>query len=177
MANHAIVEADGIVSNIIVWDGQADIGDAGSTPVPIDGLDPMPGIGWSYNGATFTAPVVPPPPLDQQAQEELNVRQGNGIAITSTGTPALNATYSLDDRSVALVGAIARDAASGLGLPHGAATVPVNDMAGTAHDFTETSIVALYKAERDMVSLLAAQRDVMAGGGTPTWPDQSATIP
>jgi hypothetical protein len=38
-------------------------------------------------------------------------------------------------------------------------------------------VIALYKAERDYIAALAAQRDIMAGGGTPAWPPATATIP
>lgn len=31
--------------------------------IRIDNLSPTPGIGWSYNGSTFAAPVIPPEPI------------------------------------------------------------------------------------------------------------------
>ena len=49
----AIIE-NGIVANVIVadeWPGG----------VRIEHLDPRPGIGWAYDGQTFTAPPAPPP--------------------------------------------------------------------------------------------------------------------
>jgi hypothetical protein len=58
MPNHAIVEA-GVVINVVVWDGVADFGlAADQTAVPIDDLDPVPGIDWTYDGATFTPPPI-----------------------------------------------------------------------------------------------------------------------
>ena len=49
-------------------------------------------VGWSYSNDTFTAPPAPPPPtLAQQAAAAL----GAGLAITSTGTPAVNGTYAV----------------------------------------------------------------------------------
>jgi hypothetical protein len=118
--------------------------------------------------------LPPPPPTADQAYTE---KISAGIAITSSGNASLSATYPLDTASFALTGAIARDAASGLGLPHGLSTVPIADTDGTTHDFDEAGAIALYKAERDMISALGTQRDIQAGGGTPTWPPQSAVIP
>lgn len=54
---------------------------AGVTPAP----------GWLYDGTTFTAPPAPTRTLAQQAQAAL----GAGLAVVSTGTPALNGTYAL----------------------------------------------------------------------------------
>lgn len=140
-------------------------------PVPADvPVEP----GWTYDGTTFAPPGPPPPPT---ADQELGTRKANGIAITCTSDATINATYALDDRTVATVGSIARDVASGLDFPAGATTYDQPDIDGVPHTFTEPQWIALYKAMRDMVSALAAQRDVMAGGGTPVWPDQSATIP
>jgi hypothetical protein len=100
-----------------------------------------------------------------------------GITITSDSTPALNATYPITENDFARVGAIARDAASGIGLPNDAATVPIPDIDGGMHDFSATSVVDLYKAERDLRMRMAEQRDIMIAGGTPQWPYQVATIP
>ena len=49
----AIIE-NGIVSNVIV-------GDEWPGGVRIEHLDPRPGIGWAYDGETFTAPPQPEP--------------------------------------------------------------------------------------------------------------------
>jgi hypothetical protein len=119
--------------------------------------------------------VLPPPPLT--ADQELGTRKANGIAITCTSDATINATYALDDRTVATVGSIARDVASGLDFPAGATTYDQPDIDGVAHTFTEPQWIALYKAMRDLVSALGAQRDIMAGGGSPVWPPQTATIP
>ncbi|ASG50766.1 phage tail protein [Escherichia coli] len=55
MANYALIR-NGVVGNVVIWDGEGDIF-ADYTTVIIDGLNA--GIGWSYDGKTFTAPPVP----------------------------------------------------------------------------------------------------------------------
>ena len=58
MANYAVIK-DGIVSNVIVADTQTIAGEVtGLTCVEIEHEPGSPGIGWSYDGAEFTAPVV-----------------------------------------------------------------------------------------------------------------------
>jgi hypothetical protein len=58
MANYAVIK-DGIVDNVIVADTQA-IAEAvtGLTCVEIEHVPGAPGIGWSYDGAEFTAPIT-----------------------------------------------------------------------------------------------------------------------
>lgn len=59
---YALVNADGLVVNAIVWDGQTDYTPAdGLTAVSIpDGVKAGPG--WTYNGTDWIAP--PPDPDD-----------------------------------------------------------------------------------------------------------------
>lgn len=128
------------------------------------------------NGEIVILPPPPPTPR-QQADMELATRKAAGIAITCTSNAAIDATYALDDRSVALVGSIARDVASGLDFPAGATTFDYPDIDGTPHTFDETQFVAFYKALRDLTNVLVTQANVLADGGTPAWPVQAATIP
>lgn len=53
MAEYAIIE-NGVVDNVIV-------ADAWAGGICIDTLDPKPGIGWAYNGTTFSPPAPPAP--------------------------------------------------------------------------------------------------------------------
>lgn len=142
------------------------------------------------NGALVAGTPPPLSPADQATVEEMT-RIGQGIAATSTGTPAASATYPLDDASVALLGSVARDIAAGLGMPDSgvpptgvtrATPVPPGtfayaDLDGVKHDLDAPQVTALYTGQRDLRATLAAQADVMAEGGTPAWPDQSVTIP
>ncbi|ENR0220475.1 tail fiber assembly protein [Enterobacter kobei] len=81
MSIYALIK-DGIVVNTVVWDGVGDLFDAYKTK-NIDGLNA--GIGWTYDGKIFTAPVEPPQPepthdeLVQQAelQKQTLISQAN----------------------------------------------------------------------------------------------------
>lgn len=97
-----------------------------------------------------------------------------GIAITCTGTPALNATYALDATTMDQIGSVARDAASGLGLPGGAASFTYPDASGQPRTFTSAQIVALYRAQRDLLFTLNSQAAILAHGGQPSWPASQA---
>lgn len=123
--------------------------------------------------------VLPPPPLtpQQEADAELARRRANGIAITSKSDQTDNATYPLDDAALITIGPVARDVSSGLGLPNNANTWAFADLAGVSHDLKSNQVTGLYIDMRDMVSLLQAQAQIMAGGGTPVWPDQIGEIP
>jgi hypothetical protein len=140
--------------------------------VDITGIDPAPAVGWTHNGTTFAAPVPPIP----TPSELLATRLAVGIAITSTGTPALDTTYSLDQITLDQIGSVARDAAAGLGLPLGASTFSYPDITGSPRSFTSVSIRDLYKAMRDLVFELNTQAAIATQGGTAEWPVQSVTI-
>lgn len=129
---------------------------------------------WTYANGTFTAP--PPPPPAEIARAALASRITAGISITSAGSPTLDATYSLDAAAIGLTGRVARDAASGLGLPGGGETFVWPDMSGTPREFSAAQVIELYKAMRDLLLVLDTQAAVMAGGGDPVWPAQTATI-
>lgn len=73
----------------------------------------------------------------------------SGLQITSSVDPTLNATYPMDTESVALVGAVARDTACGLGLPRGLSTYVWYDLSANPHTFSSVTIRDLYKAMRD----------------------------
>lgn len=65
MANFAVIK-DGLVDNVIVADTKeiAEIV-TGLLCVEYENIPGAPGIGWSYDGSVFTAPVVEEPtPLE-----------------------------------------------------------------------------------------------------------------
>jgi hypothetical protein len=146
-------------------------------PVP-DGV--LPEQGWSAVQAgdawTFAAPPpYVPPPLTPD--EELAARITAGIAITSTATPALNATYALDKDTMDEIGPVARDSCTRLGLPGKKATFDYPDITGALHTFAATDLQNLYMEQRDMLLVLTEQAGIMEHGGTPVWPTQAAVIP
>lgn len=64
MANYAIVES-GAVTNVIVWDGNADVAAGGwEPPAGTEAIEIPPdtvvGIGSTYSNGTFSAPPSPP---------------------------------------------------------------------------------------------------------------------
>ncbi len=162
-----------IVANVIEYD----VAPIGTPPgftvefiaVPSDVAQ----IGWGWNGTAFVSPPSPAPTLAQILAAKL----ASGIAITSTGTPAISATYALDQTTLDQIGAVARDSAAGLGLPGGAATFTYPDINGVPRTFTGAQIQALYKAMRDCVFALYTTAATLAAGGTAVWLAQSATIP
>jgi hypothetical protein len=67
MATYAILNLSGVVLNTIVWDGVEPYEPlAGCTTTRIDTVTPLPGIGWTLIGSTWTAPAPPAPPPDPQ---------------------------------------------------------------------------------------------------------------
>lgn len=111
-----------------------------------------------------------------QAAALLAQKIAAGIAITSTGTPAISATYALDALTLSQVQSVAQDAGSGLGLPGGASTFTYPDIAGQPRTFTSAQLIAVYRAMRDLLLILNTQAAVMAHGGPPSWPTQTAVI-
>jgi hypothetical protein len=67
MHTYALVDPIGIAENVILWDGtSAYAAPTGYTLIQIDGLSPMPGIGWTLSGTTWTAPAAPTAKPDPQ---------------------------------------------------------------------------------------------------------------
>lgn len=106
----------------------------------------------------------------------LIVYTNDGIIITSTGSPSINATYALDQTTLDQVGSVARDAASGLGLPGGLSTFTYPDIDGIPHDLTSDNVVALYQAMRNYVFSMNVTENTLANGGSANWPDSHVTI-
>jgi len=65
--NYAVINDDGLVVNVIIWDGQTPVEEPGTlVPLPtttyqdIDGNDyeaEYGGIGWTYDGSNWTPPA------------------------------------------------------------------------------------------------------------------------
>jgi hypothetical protein len=132
--------------------------------------------GWTYSGGNFTAPNVAQASLEARATAKLTACVAAGIAITCTSNPALNETFALDDTTMAQIGSVARDAASGLGLPMNLPVFIYPNLAGEPCQFTHDQVVGIYKAMRDLLFQLNTQAAIMAHGGQPSWPVQAATI-
>jgi hypothetical protein len=140
----------------------------------ISAVSPAPQVGWTAMktaGAwNFTAPVIPAPTLAQQAAAAML----QGLAITSTGTPALNGTYGVDPMSQGRVASISTYILVNGNFPGAMATYPFIDMSGAPHVFPTT---ASFQAFATACANYVAAVDFVAATGTGTLPVATATIP
>jgi hypothetical protein len=101
-----------------------------------------------------------------------------GIAITSSGTPALNATYAIDPVTMQMLYDLSIYISVNGVYPGGAATLNWPDASGAVHVFgLITTFKAFAKALQDYVAKLVVAEAAQAAGGTPTWPAAASSIP
>ena len=123
---------------------------------------------WTISGGAIVAATPPAPTPAQLA----NTAMGAGLAITSTGTPALNGTYAIDNASQGKIAAISAYSCQRQ-VPGGVAFVPWIDFNGTAHTFpTTASFQAFATAVADYVAVL----DVIIASNAGTPPAAAKTI-
>ena len=135
--------------------------------------------GWNFDGNAFTPPppVVPTPPAPTPAQVAQAAAQAvlnEGIAITSTGTPAVSGTYSLSQETQNLVVAVATAInTSGGSFPGGVSALPWADASGAEHVFPN---VTVFKEFALAIAGYVGAIDVYAssGGTTGTLPTSNA---
>lgn len=60
MSRYAIIE-NGAVTNVVIWDGEAECAAIPADAVKLDDGSPV-GPGYAYDGSTFTPPVHVPLP-------------------------------------------------------------------------------------------------------------------
>lgn len=113
------------------------------------------------------------PPLPLTTAELAAVAMGAGLAIASTGTPALNGTYAIDQLSQMDIIAIETSLNAGKGFPGGATTFSYADTSGVMHSFTQANFTDLAASVRDYVYAL---KSVIAGASS-TLPASTTTIP
>lgn len=116
------------------------------------------------NGA-LVAPT-PPSAAELAAQELIQSAQsmlGAGIALVSTGTPALNGTYACDLLSQMDIIAIETSLNAGKGFPGGVATFGYPDASGVMHSFSEADFTNFAAVVRDYVYAL---KSVISGART-----------
>lgn len=181
MTLYARVE-NGVVAELFTPPDGIDIADCFNAALvwnDITGVAPSPQPGWSATeaggGWSYAAPVppVPPPP---SADDVLAEKIAAGIAITSTANADLNATYALDGVSTSQIYQIGLFASRFNVFPSGTTTQMYPDMTGAPHAFTVPEFIAFLLAVAPLVSALTEQAAVMAHGGEPAWPAQTATI-
>ncbi len=110
------------------------------------------------------------------AQVEYESLLSGGIVLTSTGTPALNGTYSVNAAAQHNISGVMSGIANGMGLPGGGSTFSYQDSSGAFHAFDVTHFTALAKAVRDFVYGCDVALATAQAGGTPTWPSNQVTI-
>ena len=103
---------------------------------------------------------------------------GAGLAVTFTSAPDLSSTYALDPLTLSQTGNVAKDSASGLGLPGGLVSFTYPDINGNPMAFSPAQIQGLYMAQRDYVFLatssVAALVFLVPGAAMPP---ATATLP
>lgn len=99
------------------------------------------------------------------------------INITSNGSSDINSTYSVDSGTLNQVGDVARDVASGLGLPLSASVFQYPDATGTSKVLTPENVKDLYKAMRDYIAAFSYAAQTIVMGGSVDLPSKDITIP
>ena len=124
---------------------------------------------WTISGGAIVAATPPAPTPAQLA----NTAMGAGLAITSTGTPALNGTYAIDNATQGKIAAISVYILTNAKFPGGVASYPLMDLSGTPHTFpTTASFQAFATAVADYVAVL----DVIIASNAGTPPAAAKTI-
>lgn len=127
-------------------------------------------LAWVALGNTAD-PLPGPTPDDLYA-----VKLAAGIQIVSSGTSALNGTYSLADDEKQNITGILVQIGVGLGLPGGQSTIPLADINGDPHSFTVEALKNLSKAMADYAYALSTTRSLLNASQPADWPAQPVTI-
>lgn len=130
--------------------------------------------GWTIEDGALVAPI-PLTAAQLETQALLQSAQSaliSGLALVSTGTPALNGTYAVDQLSQMDIIAIETSLSAGKGFPGGVTTFNYQDITGAMHAFSEANFTDFAAAVRDYVYAL---RSVIAGA-SPTLPATIVTI-
>ncbi len=105
-----------------------------------------------------------------------NAAINGGIVLTSTGTPALNGTYSTTDTAQKNISAIVTGIAAGLGLPGGGSTFQYLDANNQPHAFDSSHFTAFAAALRNFVYQCDIAVATIQNGGSATFPSNNVTI-
>lgn len=79
---YAVVDNNSVI-NTVIWDGESEWSPEIGIPILTDGTV---GIGWSYDGKSFTAPPEPAKTPEEQAAENLAVAQAEYDRATANIT-------------------------------------------------------------------------------------------
>ena len=148
MTQYAIVQ-NGVVVNIAI----------GNTPLDATWIQSNAGIGYTYSGGVFSAPITPvvvAPPA-QQVASALSA----GLAITSTSTPAIGGTYPLDASTQFKISSIQLFIQTNGTFPGGVSAYPIFDVSGGAHMCPS---IALFKEYSTAIANYISALDLYAAG-------------
>jgi hypothetical protein len=150
MANRIYARiADGHVAEIVTLDAAIDIAHAFHPSlvfVDITGASPMPAQGWTYSQESGFA--EPPAPVLSPARQMM-AAMAAGLAITSTGTPAISATYhAAGDRWALMLNQAQYVATFGV-FSGGLETLPWQAISGPVEFATTAQFLAIARAIGD----------------------------
>lgn len=102
----AYVVTNGIVTNTIMLEDDANPADFGATAGPQEAA-----VGWSFDGANWSAPVEPPPSMEDLRKAKIDDITTFGDTLLSAGAPVAGGLHvALDDGSRADLTAMAATA-------------------------------------------------------------------
>jgi hypothetical protein len=99
-----------------------------------------------------------------------------GVAVQSSGTPALNATYALIPSALDALTSLSTGIAAGKPLPGGGATFNYPDATGSPHALTGTNLLNLAAAIEGYVYDYQQSLGALLAGTTAAFPTQPLTI-
>lgn len=101
---------------------------------------------------------------------------GAGVQVHSTGTPALNGTYPLDESTQQKIMGIVSGIAAGRGLPGGGSTFYWQDVTGAAHSFDSTAFLNFSAGLESFLYAYSQALGTLVAGGSASLPTQPVTI-
>lgn len=102
--------------------------------------------------------------------------QSAGVQVTSTGTPALNGTYDIDDKSVAYITALSTGIAAGKPLPGGGTTFNYPDASNVMRAFSSADFLNFAAAVEGFIYNFEQSLLILLNGGSATMPTPALTI-
>lgn len=100
-----------------------------------------------------------------------------GCQIASTGTPALNGTYAIDQISQQQMAGVATSIAAGFGFPASLTEIPWPDVSGVPHLFDQPAFLNLAYAIQSYIYGIYQTIGALQAGIPAPWPAQPVTIP
>lgn len=170
---YAVVDGSGNVLNLVQWDGLADWAPPEGCTAQLAGAGAA--IGGTFSNGAFTPPAAPAPPAPTPAQQLTTVLAA-GVTITSTGTPAANGTYPLDQDTLDDIVAVSDAIANGKGF-FGLSSVTFATITGTAYTFTDQTLFLNWaNAIGGYVAQCKLTARALAAGASASWPSSTLTI-